>query len=115
MKPPKKKSSPPRKAAPNLPVLLFQARISRPLDKYGMFWTDGNKGEVVSAICPEGTGLPGKKYCWESTGKAGASELAEAIERAEKIAKFEGRQYRLVSINYVTERGLKYVVEWVGG
>ena len=79
-----------------------------------MFWTDGKKGQAVAACCPEGQFLPGKDYLWESTGLAAASKLAEAIDRARALAQQDGRRYRLVSINYVAEVGLKYVVEWIG-
>lgn len=96
-------------------MLLFQAKISRPLDKYGMFWTTGRVGQAVIATCPEGEGSPGKLFCWESTGRGAACALKEAIVRAEESSKREGRPYRLVSINFVPEKGLKYLVEWVSG
>ncbi len=98
----------------SLPVLLFQARKSQPADRYGMFWTDAREGQEVKACCPEGQFTPGPRYPWESTGRAAACELKEAIERVKALASEERRQYRLVSINYVDEVGLEYVVEWIG-
>lgn len=94
-------------------VVLFQRRSGLDRDPYDLFWTDAQPGEYTKAFDTlEATRRPPESYIWESTGLASMAEKPETlIPQAEKRAKKEQRDYRLVTVENVG-LAVRYRVVW---